>query len=133
MTRNNRTSAPVPRTAHLSTIAANVIPAYVMPAAMSYLSALALDDARLAAASVTTIAVPSALAALAVTFAPRGRHRLVRVLLAAVFCAALAFIASFTLVHTGLAAPTLFLDAVPSAVLGGVITAARTPTRKKES
>ncbi|GAA3882377.1 hypothetical protein GCM10022243_53740 [Saccharothrix violaceirubra] len=118
----------MPRT----TLVANVVPAYVMPAAMSYASALALDDHRLAAASLTTIAVPSALAALAVTFAPRGGRRVVRMLLAAVLCAGLAFAASLALVHTGLAAPTLFLDAVPSAALGGVITAART-YRKKES
>ncbi|PPK62368.1 hypothetical protein V5P93_001635 [Actinokineospora auranticolor] len=126
----------MPRTAQrstLATIAMNVIPAYVMPAAMSYASALAVDDHRLAAASVTTIAIPSALAALAVTFAPRGGGRAVRMLLGAVLCAALAFAASLALVHTGLAAPTLFLDAVPSAALGGVITAARTTNRKKES
>ncbi|RLK61845.1 hypothetical protein CLV68_2386 [Actinokineospora cianjurensis] len=122
----------MPRTT-LATVAANVIPAYVMPAAMSYASALALADHRLAAASVTTIAIPSALAALAVTFGPRGGRRPVRMLVAACLCAALAFVASLALVHTGLAGSTLFLDAVPSAALGGVITAARTSNRKKDS
>ncbi|WP_018684448.1 hypothetical protein [Actinokineospora enzanensis] len=110
----------------------NVVLAYVMPAIMSYASALALDDQRLAAASLTTIAIPSALAALAVTFTPRGGGRLVRMLVAAVLCAASAFAVSFLLVQNGLFGSDLFLDAVPSAVIGGVITAART-YRKKES
>ncbi|WP_157440250.1 hypothetical protein [Actinokineospora inagensis] len=114
-------------------IAANVVPAYVMPAAMSYVSALLLADHRLAAAALTTIAVPSAIAALAVTFAPRGGRRVVRMLVAAVLCAAAAAAGCLALVHTGLAESTLFLDAVPSAVLGGVITAARTSNRKKNS
>ncbi|GAA2986137.1 hypothetical protein [Actinokineospora diospyrosa] len=116
--------------APLVAIAANVVPAYVMPAAMSYVSALVIADDRLAAASLTSIAIPSALAALAVTFAPRGGRRSVRLLVAALLCAGAAFLASTTLVHFGLAESTLLLDATPSAALGGAITAAR--TRKKK-
>ncbi|GAA3029950.1 hypothetical protein [Actinokineospora globicatena] len=126
----------MPRTAQrspLTAVAANVIPAYAMPALMSYASALAISDPRLAAASVTTIAIPSALAALAVTFGPRGGRRTVRAIVGAGVCAALAFAASIVLVHFGLFDSTLFLDAVPSAALGGAITAARFPNRKKDS
>ncbi len=55
----------------VAVIARNVLPAYVMPAAFAYANAQVIPDEALAAqveaASVTTIAIPSAAASLVVT------------------------------------------------------------------
>ncbi|MGL5827312.1 MAG: hypothetical protein ACRCYU_21235 [Nocardioides sp.] len=117
-------------------IAANVLPAYIGPAAIVSVNARMIDNQQasdaLARAALTTISIPSALAALvvvAVLARPGSRNRSPKLARsigrAALGCGALAAAVSAFLVGNGLVADRLFFDAVPSAALGGAITAAQ--------
>jgi hypothetical protein len=114
----------------------NVVPAYLAPAAiLSVVSRLIPDEATgntLSQAAYSTIAIPSALAGLAVTLflwqhrisqAVEPKSFLRSVLTSAAVCGFLALVGSAALIITGHAATRLFADAIPSAVIGGTIAA----------
>jgi ACR3 family arsenite efflux pump ArsB len=117
-------------------IVKNVVPAYLVPTAiLSLISRLIpnrVAGRSLAYAAFTTIAIPSALAALTITVyfslhTKRGhkppQHIVRSVLVAAIACGIFTLAASAALVGTGLAASRLFGDAIPSAVIGGAVAA----------
>jgi hypothetical protein len=123
------------------TLLRNVLPSYLGPAVMVSVNARMISDRAtseaLADAAFTTIAIPSALAALAVSVVIGRRfpgvasltvtHKVFRsAILAALTCGAFAAGISMILVGNGFAPHRLFLDAIPSAALGGAITAAQT-------
>jgi hypothetical protein len=113
----------------------HVVPAYLAPVAvLSVVSRLIPNEETgnaLGRAAFTTIAIPSALAALAVTVFMWWR--LVRqeelpqsILWSAVFaasaCAVLTLAVSAVLVGNDYVASRLFVDAVPSSVIGGALS-----------
>ncbi len=112
--------------------ARNVVPAYLAPVAvLSVVSRLILNEetgSALSRASFTTIAFPSALAALAVTIFVwwrfvRGEELPQSILWFAIFaasaCAVLALAGSAVLVCNGYVTARLFVDAVQSSAIGG--------------
>jgi hypothetical protein len=126
------TTTPGPRPAPLArAVVVAALPAYALPAVQVFVTSRLLGDDRLATAAFTSIAVPSAVAAALVTVVLHGRTPAVRpaaalttVLAAALGCATIALAVAASLGGTGLADSTLLLDAVPSAAVGGTVTAA---------
>jgi uncharacterized BrkB/YihY/UPF0761 family membrane protein len=127
----------------IAMIGTRVIPAYLAPCVMVSIAARLIPDRvagrALARAALTTIAIPSALASLAVTvFLWRRlvRHNkpglpVVRSgVVAAMICGALSAAISAELVANNYVASRLFLDAVPSSVIGGTVAAVQITTRK---
>ncbi len=119
---------------------ANVAPAYLGPAAMVSVNARLIPNREtgraLGHAALTTIGLPSAIAATAVFLAMNaGQTRLstttaqtsrtTTVLRAALGCAVVAGLVSAFLVGNGFVADRLFLDAIPSAAISGAITSAK--------
>jgi hypothetical protein len=109
------------------------LPAYAVPAIQVFVTSRLLGDDRLSMAAFTSIAIPSAVAAALVTVVLHGRTPEVRptvalalttVLAAALGCATIAVAVAASLWGTGLADSTILLDAVPSAAVGGAVTAA---------
>ncbi|GLZ37128.1 hypothetical protein [Actinokineospora sp. NBRC 105648] len=119
----------------LKTVVANVPPAYIAPAVTSYASARVLGNEQLAGTAFTTVAIPSALAALLVSLVALAvpvaavRRRWVRVtkalVVGAVGAAALAAGVCAVLVANGTFDVTTLIGAPISAAIGGAITAAR--------
>jgi hypothetical protein len=89
----------------------------------------------LAHAALTTISIPSALGAIAVVVFLWRRPSLEKVIAttvtAVLTCGLIAAIVSVFLVSRQLAASRLFADAIPSAALGGAISAAQITRRRK--
>jgi hypothetical protein len=122
----------------IRTIVRNVTPAYLFPAVVVSINARFIPNnvtsKALARAAYSTIAVPSALAALLVTVVMCSRSHLrtpnrsaFRVAaFAAVRCFAIAAVLSLALVTSGLFDSRLFLDSIPSATIGGAIAAIQT-------
>jgi hypothetical protein len=113
----------------------NVVPAYLAPVAvLSVISRLIPNEetgTALGRASFTTIAIPSALAALAVTVFMWWRlvrqgelpqSMLWSAIFAASACALLALAVSAVLVGNDYVGSRLFVDAVPSSVIGAAVS-----------
>jgi hypothetical protein len=122
------------------TLLVNVVPAYVAPLVMVSIAARSIPDRTagraLAQAAPTTIAIPSAVAAMVVTVVlwrrPSRRTALKSSVLAGLICGFFAAAASGILVGNHGVASRLFVDAVPSAALGGAISSAKL-TRVRKS
>ncbi len=117
-------------------LAKTVVPAFLAPLSMLSVVARLIPDRvagrALAHAAITTIPIPSALAALGVTVFMwqrvvrqniTFRSTLRSAAVAASVCAAIALGVSSVLVGAELFALRLFADAIPSSVIGGAIAA----------
>jgi hypothetical protein len=126
----------------VQSIVRNVVPAYVGPVIMVSIISRIIPDRdvgrALADARFTTIAVPSACAALFMTLVlwryVRNKGSIPRSILGMVLgcalaCGVLAAGMSALLVGANVVAPRLFADAIPSAALAGAITAGQTIKR----
>lgn len=117
-----------------------VPPAYVFPAVSSLANAHLVGSDALATAAFTTIAVPSAAAAAAVTARDHARPRRRGFGRAAISGAALGLVPALAvtgvLVVNEVVSPMTWLEAPPSAAIGGAIAsviAARRASRAAES
>ncbi|TCO61042.1 hypothetical protein [Actinocrispum wychmicini] len=124
------------RPGRLSAAVRSAVPAYAFPAVTAYLNAQLIPDsdlaARLEVASYSTIAIPSAVAAVLVTLwlhsrtppeAP-SRGRVARtVAIAALVCVALAGAVSAVLIGNGLQDLSILQFTLGSAALGGGLSA----------
>ncbi len=131
------------RSLSLGPFVTTVLPGYFMPALMVSIMARVIPDKgerrALARAAFTTIAIPSALAAAIVVLVMlRTRTRSIlnpttrpnatlkgNVFRVGLRCAGVAAIFSLLLVGSGLLPRRLFVDAIPSAALGGGIACAK--------
>lgn len=114
------------------TLLAATLPAYLAPALMSWTSAQVTGDTRLAHASYTTIAVPSALAALLITWlcsrrtappSPLKRASAYVAFVAAIASCGTAIVLSAVVIALGYFDQSLLGDAGLSAAIGGGIAA----------
>jgi hypothetical protein len=117
-------------------LAKNVLPAYLAPAVLVSIIARLIPDRvtgrGLAHAAFTTIAIPSALAALVVTVALRWHSKRSQAMststlrivgASAVICGLIALVVSGVLVANHHVSARLFGDAIPSALISSTIAA----------
>ena len=102
-----------------------VPPAYAFPAATTFANAQLIGNDALAAAALTTIAIPGAAAAAAVTVRDHVRPRRRGVVRAAISGAALGLFPTLAvtgaLVANDVVSSTMWWEAPPSAAIGGAV------------